>query len=92
MPLDRRKRTGPAYADSNARALDWFRFRGVSRIGFSRDDCPSGTRFREAGYRVTQNWVGDDLGYRKRVAFVPPRPEDATDIDLPRKGRGRRHG
>jgi len=37
-------------------------------------------RFREAGYRVTQNWVGDDLGYRKRVAFVPPRPEDVASL------------
>jgi prophage maintenance system killer protein len=39
-----------------------------------------GPRFREAGYRVTQNWVGDDLGYRKRVAFVPPRPEDVASL------------
>jgi len=37
-------------------------------------------RFREAGYRVTQNWVGDDLGYRKRVAFVPPRPQDVASL------------
>lgn len=37
-------------------------------------------RFREAGYRVTQNWVGDDLGYRRRVAFVPPRPEDVASL------------
>lgn len=33
-------------------------------------------RFQEASYRLHQNWLGDDLGYRKRVAFVPPRPED----------------
>ncbi len=37
-------------------------------------------RFREASYRTTQNWVGDDLGYRKRIAFVPPRPEDVHDL------------
>jgi hypothetical protein len=30
-------------------------------------------RFREAGYRVTQNWVGDDLGYRKRWRSAPRR-------------------
>ena len=38
------------------------------------------SRFREAGYRVTQNWIGDDLGYRQRVVFVPPRPEDVPAL------------
>jgi Fic family protein len=37
-------------------------------------------RFREASYRTQQNWVGDDLGYRKRIAFVPPRPDDARGL------------
>jgi Fic family protein len=37
-------------------------------------------RFREASYRTEQNWIGDDLGYRKRVAFVPPRPNDAREL------------
>lgn len=37
-------------------------------------------RFREASYRTQQNWVGDDLGYRKRIAFVPPQPDDARGL------------
>jgi hypothetical protein len=37
-------------------------------------------RFREASYRTGQNWIGDDLGYRKRVEFVPPRPEDVPTL------------
>ena len=37
-------------------------------------------RFREASYRTQQNWIGDDLGYRKRIAFVPPRPDDARAL------------
>ncbi|HMN44153.1 MAG TPA: Fic family protein [Povalibacter sp.] len=37
-------------------------------------------RFREASWRTQQNWIGDDLGYRKRVAFVPPRPDDARSL------------
>jgi hypothetical protein len=37
-------------------------------------------RFREASYRTQQNWVGDDLGYRKRIAFVPPRPDDVRTL------------
>lgn len=37
-------------------------------------------RFREASYRIQQNWLGDDLGYRKRVEFVPPRPEDVRRL------------
>jgi hypothetical protein len=37
-------------------------------------------RFAEASYRQKQNWIGDDLGYRKRIAFVPPRPEDVRPL------------
>ena len=37
-------------------------------------------RFQEAAYRRHQNWLGDDLGYRKRVDFVPPRPEDVRPL------------
>jgi hypothetical protein len=33
-------------------------------------------RFHEFGWRQQQNWIGDDLGYRQRVEFVPARPED----------------
>lgn len=38
------------------------------------------TRFQEASWRQTQNWLGDDLGYRKKVEFVPPRPEDVYPL------------
>lgn len=38
------------------------------------------SRFQEASYRTQQNWIGDDLGYRKRIAFVPPRPDDAREL------------
>lgn len=37
-------------------------------------------RVREFSYRTRQNWVGQDLGYRKKVDFVPPRPEDVRDL------------
>jgi hypothetical protein len=37
-------------------------------------------RFREASYRTRQSWIGDDLGYRKRVEFVPARPEDVRTL------------
>jgi hypothetical protein len=37
-------------------------------------------RFREPSYRHKQNWVGLDLDYRKKVDFVPPRPEDVSDL------------
>ena len=37
-------------------------------------------RFHEFFYRDKQNWVGKDLGYRKKVDFVPPRPENVRDI------------
>lgn len=33
-------------------------------------------RFHEFTWRSQQSWIGDDLGYRKRVVFVPARPED----------------
>lgn len=37
-------------------------------------------RFREFSYRTKQNWLGQDLGYRKKVDFVPARPEDVPDL------------
>lgn len=37
-------------------------------------------RWKEASYRRDQNWLGDDLGYRKKVDFVPPRPEDVCSL------------
>jgi len=37
-------------------------------------------RFAEASFRNKQNWVGKDLGYRRRVAFVPPRPADVRPL------------
>ncbi len=37
-------------------------------------------RFHEFTWRGIQNWVGKDLGYRKLVDFVPPRPEDVPDL------------
>ena len=37
-------------------------------------------RFREVSYRNQQNWLGDDLGYRQRIDFVPPRPEDVRSL------------
>lgn len=37
-------------------------------------------RFAEFSYRNQQNWVGQDLGYRKKIDFVPPRPEDVRDL------------
>tara|TARA_R110002072_G_scaffold171703_2_gene325380 strand:+ start:1011 stop:2618 length:1608 start_codon:yes stop_codon:yes gene_type:complete len=38
------------------------------------------TRFHEFGWRSQQNWLGDDLGYRQKVNFVPPRPEDIPNL------------
>ena len=32
-------------------------------------------RFHEFTWRQRQNWLGDDLGYRQRVEFVPVRPD-----------------
>ncbi|MGV3592975.1 MAG: Fic family protein [Gammaproteobacteria bacterium] len=37
-------------------------------------------RFHEFTWRRIQNWVGKDLGYRKQVDFVPPRPADVPDL------------
>jgi hypothetical protein len=37
-------------------------------------------RFHEFSYRTRQNWLGQDLGYRKKVDFVPARPEDVPDL------------
>jgi hypothetical protein len=37
-------------------------------------------RFHEFTWRQRQNWLGDDLGYRQRVEFVPPRPEDVPAL------------
>ena len=37
-------------------------------------------RFAEFSYRNEQNWVGKDLGHRKKVDFVPPRPEHVRDL------------
>ena len=38
------------------------------------------SRFHEFSYRNKQNWVGLDLGYRKKLDFVPPRPENVRDL------------
>jgi hypothetical protein len=38
------------------------------------------TRFHEFSYRRKQNWIGQDLGYRKKVDFVPARPEDVPEL------------
>ena len=37
-------------------------------------------RFHELSYRTRQNWIGQDLGYRKKLDFVPARPEDVPDL------------
>ena len=37
-------------------------------------------RFHEFAYRNKQNWIGQDLGYRKKVDFVPPRPENVRNL------------
>ena len=37
-------------------------------------------RFHEYTWRNQQNWIGKDLGYRKKVDFVPPRPEHVADL------------
>jgi len=37
-------------------------------------------RFHEFTWRHQQNWIGDDLGYRKRVNFVPARSEDLPEL------------
>lgn len=37
-------------------------------------------RFHEFSYRGKQNWIGEDLGYRKKVDFVPARPEEVPEL------------
>ena len=37
-------------------------------------------RFHEFAWRHQQNWIGTDLGYRKKVEFVPARPEDLSAL------------
>ncbi len=37
-------------------------------------------RFHEFSYRNGQNWIGQDLGYRKKVDLVPARPEDVPGL------------
>ncbi len=37
-------------------------------------------RFHEFSWRHQQNWIGDDLGYRQKVEFVPARPEDVPAL------------
>lgn len=37
-------------------------------------------RFHEFSYRRQQNWIGQDLGHRKKVDFVPARPEDVPGL------------
>lgn len=37
-------------------------------------------RFHEFYWRSEQNWIGDDLGYRKRIALIPARPEDLPHL------------
>jgi hypothetical protein len=37
-------------------------------------------RFHEYAWRSQQNWIGKDLGYRKNVDFVPPRPEHLVKL------------
>jgi hypothetical protein len=37
-------------------------------------------RFHEFSYRRQQNWVGQDLGHRKKVDFVPARPQDVPGL------------
>ncbi len=37
-------------------------------------------RFHEYTWRSQQNWIGKDLGYRKKVDFVPPRPENLANL------------
>lgn len=34
----------------------------------------------EFTWRRDQNWIGKDLGYRKKLDFVPARPEDVPEL------------
>jgi len=52
-------------------------------------------RFHEFTWRQKQNWLGDDLGYRQKVDFVPPRPEHVPTLMqglLDMAERHREHG
>jgi len=37
-------------------------------------------RFHEYAWRQQQNWIGEDLGYRQQIDFVPARPEDLSQL------------
>jgi len=37
-------------------------------------------RSMEASYRLEQNWLGIDFGHRKKVDYVPSRPEDVPSL------------
>jgi len=37
-------------------------------------------RFHEFSYRRQQNWIGEDLGYRKKIDFIPARPENVSEL------------
>ena len=37
-------------------------------------------RFHEYAWRQQQNWIGEDLGYRQQIDFVPARPEDLSRL------------
>jgi hypothetical protein len=37
-------------------------------------------RFHEFAWRHQQNWIGDDLGYRLKIEFVPAHPEDVPAL------------
>lgn len=37
-------------------------------------------RFHEFTWRGKQNWVGKDLGDRRKIDFVPPRPEELPEL------------
>jgi hypothetical protein len=37
-------------------------------------------RSMEASYRLEQNWLGIDFGHRKKVDYVPSRPEDVRSL------------
>jgi len=37
-------------------------------------------RSMEASYRFEQNWLGTDFGHRKKIDYVPSRPEDVRSL------------
>jgi Fic family protein len=37
-------------------------------------------RFRDVSYRIQQNWIGENRGYRNKINLVPARPEDVRDL------------